>query len=92
MAKERLRTGLIEGHQFMVEFDIANFFGEIDHDRLLIEVGRRVSDRVRSSRLQRTWQLLFRCVVDLSAVGTAAACCRQCVTFLVVLLCHVWCW
>ena len=28
MAKERLRTGFIEGYQFVVEFDIANFFGE----------------------------------------------------------------
>ncbi|MDT5259726.1 MAG: RNA-directed polymerase, partial [Mycobacterium sp.] len=45
MAKERLRTGFIEGYQFVVEFDIANFFGEIDHERLLAEVGRRVSDR-----------------------------------------------
>jgi RNA-directed DNA polymerase len=45
MAKERLRTGFIEGYQFVVEFDIANFFGEIDHDRLLTGVGRRVSDR-----------------------------------------------
>ena len=45
MAKERLRTGFIEGYRFVVEFDIANFFGEIDHDRLLGLVGRRVSDR-----------------------------------------------
>ena len=44
-AKERLRTGFIEGHQFVAEFDIRNFFGEISHDRLLAEVGRRVSDR-----------------------------------------------
>jgi hypothetical protein len=29
-AMERLRTGFIEGHAFVVEFDIANFFGEID--------------------------------------------------------------
>ncbi|MGH3850644.1 MAG: reverse transcriptase domain-containing protein, partial [Pseudonocardiaceae bacterium] len=36
-AMERLRTGFIAGHQFVVEFDIANFFGEIDHDRLLTE-------------------------------------------------------
>ena len=34
-AMERLRTGFIEGYQFVVEFDIGNFFGEIDHDRLL---------------------------------------------------------
>ena len=28
-------SGFIEGITSVVEFDIANFFGEIDHDRLL---------------------------------------------------------
>jgi len=53
-AMERVRTGFIEGCTFVAEFDIASFFTEIDHDRLIELVGERVSDR-RVLKLVRQW-------------------------------------
>jgi RNA-directed DNA polymerase len=51
---EQLRVGFTKGNVFAFEADIVNFFGEIDHDKLLSLVGERVSDR-RVLKLLRGW-------------------------------------
>jgi RNA-directed DNA polymerase len=53
-AKEVLRRSFIDGHQFVFEADIRNYFSEIDHERLLALVAERVSDR-RVLALVRKW-------------------------------------
>lgn len=44
-AKERIRKAFIQGYTAAVEADIKGFFDNIDHDRLMVEVERRISDR-----------------------------------------------
>ena len=53
-AMEKIRVGFIEGKCFVFEADIRDFFGQIDHERLLSLVEKRVSDR-RVTKLLRQW-------------------------------------
>lgn len=53
-AKEVLRRSFIDGHCFVFEADIRDYFSSIDHERLLGKVGKRVSDR-RVLKLVRQW-------------------------------------
>lgn len=53
-AAEAIRVAFPRGRQFVFEADIADFFGSIDHDRLMGFVEARVSDR-RVLKLVRGW-------------------------------------
>jgi group II intron reverse transcriptase/maturase len=54
MALETLRKLGAKGGQHVLDADIRDYFGSIDHDRLMKLVGRRVSDR-RMLELVRKW-------------------------------------
>jgi RNA-directed DNA polymerase len=53
-ALERIRQLSREGAEHVLDADIENYFGSIDHDKLLTLVGQRVSDR-KMLRLVRQW-------------------------------------
>ena len=54
MALERLRQLGNEGADHVLDADIENYFGSIEHDKLLTLVGQRVSDR-KMLKLIRQW-------------------------------------
>lgn len=53
-ALEAIRKAFPAGYQYVVEADIRSFFDEIDHDKLMALIERRVSDR-RVLKLLRGW-------------------------------------
>jgi RNA-directed DNA polymerase len=53
-AMEKIRKVANQGHNFILDVDIRNYFGSINHMKLITAIERRVSDR-RTLKLTRKW-------------------------------------
>ncbi len=53
-AMEKIRELSNQGYNFVLDADIKNYFGSIDHEKLMKAVERRISDR-RILKLIRKW-------------------------------------
>jgi RNA-directed DNA polymerase len=53
-AMEKIREVANQGHNFVLDADIRNYFGSIDHEKLMKAIERRISDR-KVLKLIRKW-------------------------------------